>query len=181
MSPIIPILVVPGNIFLFFTLLLQNTSVFTRQSYLSVAVCIFILTMVLVSVDAEIMTQYKTLLSSVAEANFREVFSALLRLGKSVMLFEKGAIIMSLVGDLFGLRIILTDGRWGYLPWKMYIARGLQRLAHHVMCDMEFSWLLFCCSFITTMIGVQSWNDASEIQGEAQQNEAQDRQEAKDK
>lgn len=181
MSPIIPILVVPGNIFLFFTLLLQNTSVFTRQSYLSVAVCIFILTMVLVSVDAEIMTQYKTLLSSVAEANFREVFSALLRLGKSVMLFEKGAIIMSLVGDLFGLRIILTDGRWGYLPWKMYIARGLQRLAHHVMCDMEFSWLLFFCSFITTMIGVQSWNDASEIQGEAQQNEAQGRQEAKDK
>lgn len=181
MSPIIPIVVVPANIFLFFTLLLQNTSVFTKQSYLSVAVCIFTLTMVLVSVDAEIMNQYKGLLSSVADANFKEMFASFIRLGKSVMLFEKGAVIMSLVGDLFGLRIILTDARWGYIPWKMYIARGLQRFIHHLMCDLEFNWIVYSCNFITIMIGVRSWYDACKIQAESHNKETQSEQEAKEK
>jgi hypothetical protein len=182
-STIIPILIVPANIILFFILLLQNTSIFTKQSYFSVVACLFTITMVLVSVDGEILELYKNLLASVAVGSFRLFLISLGGLMRSLVLFDKGAVIMSLLGDFFGLRVVMSDGRWGYIPWKMYLSRGAHRLIQHLLCDSEFNWLSYICSFITLIIGLRGWYDSLKIKAENEvvMSDQQQRNEAKEK
>lgn len=179
-SSITPIFQVPANIILFFILLMQNTSIFTKQSYLSVVVCMFTLTMVLVTVDPDILDTYRILLTAFVEGSLNSFTKALLALGKAVLMFDKGATIMCLVADLFCLKVVATDGRWGYIPWKLYLVRGAHRLIQHTFCEYHFSWLVVSCNLVTVLIGIRSCYDASKIQAELVSKSSKDTPKEKD-